>query len=132
MDWALTGPSDVTFESKTDANAGTTAASGFGDPAPCLVNKVEVADQAAGHASYQWERNDRSRMEACKHRRSQDPPNAVVGESGLSRHEGGSPRGVLGEGSGMVANTVRGKAVATRQCRPEGDASASWNERTEG
>ncbi len=75
MDRALTRPSDVTSELKTDANAGTTAASGFGDPAPCLVNKVEVAAT---------------------------PPNAVVGESGLIRYESGSSRGDLGEGSDMV------------------------------
>jgi len=35
--------SDVTSESKTDANAGATAASGFGNPVPRLVDEVEVA-----------------------------------------------------------------------------------------
>lgn len=42
MDRALTRPSDVTSKSKTDANAGTTAASGFGDPVSGLVNQEKV------------------------------------------------------------------------------------------
>jgi len=36
----VTHPSDVTPESKTDTNAGTTAASGFGNPVPELVIQV--------------------------------------------------------------------------------------------
>jgi hypothetical protein len=39
-DRAVTRPSDVTSESKTDANAGTTAASGIGNPVPGLVGQV--------------------------------------------------------------------------------------------
>lgn len=42
-DRAVTRPSDVNSESKTDANAGATAASGFGDPVRGLVIHVEVA-----------------------------------------------------------------------------------------
>ena len=43
VDRAVTRPSDVTSESKIDANAGTTAASGCGNPVPRLVIEVEVA-----------------------------------------------------------------------------------------
>ena len=57
-DRAITRPSDVTSESKIDANAGTTAASGCGNPVHGLVGHVEVAALLR---------------------------NAVVGESGLSR-----------------------------------------------
>ena len=42
-DWAVKRRSDVTSGSKTDANAGATAASGFGNPVPRLVDEVEVA-----------------------------------------------------------------------------------------
>ena len=42
VDRALTGSSDVTSESKIDANAGTTAASGCGNPVHGLVSHVEV------------------------------------------------------------------------------------------
>ena len=41
-DRAVTRSSDVTSESKVDNNAGTTAASGFGNSVPWLVNRVEV------------------------------------------------------------------------------------------
>ena len=41
-DRALTGSSDVTSESKTDTNAGSTAASGFGNPVHDQVSHVEV------------------------------------------------------------------------------------------
>lgn len=44
VDRAVTCSSDVTSESKADANAGTTAASGSGNPAPRLVIEVKVAD----------------------------------------------------------------------------------------
>jgi len=57
-DRAVTRPSDVTSDSMTDANAGTTAASGFGNSVHGLVGHVEVAALLR---------------------------NAVVGESGLSR-----------------------------------------------
>ena len=40
-DRAVTRPSNVTSEFKTDANAGTTAASGIGIPAPGLVDQVK-------------------------------------------------------------------------------------------
>ena len=39
----IIGPSDVTSESKTDTNAGSTAASGFGNSVHGLVDHVEVA-----------------------------------------------------------------------------------------
>ena len=42
-DRAVTGSSDVTSESKIDTNAGSTAASGFGNPVRDSVNHVEVA-----------------------------------------------------------------------------------------
>ena len=42
-DRALTGSSDVTSESKTDTNAGSTAASGFGNSVHGFVDHVEVA-----------------------------------------------------------------------------------------
>lgn len=41
-DWAVTRRSDVTSDSKTDANAGTTAASGCGNSVPGLVGQVKV------------------------------------------------------------------------------------------
>jgi len=41
-DRAVKRRSDVTSGSKTDANAGATAASGFGNPVPRLVDEVEV------------------------------------------------------------------------------------------
>ena len=41
-DRAVTRRSDVTSESKTDANAGAAAASGCGNPVPRLVDEVEV------------------------------------------------------------------------------------------
>ena len=44
VDRAVTCSSDVTSESKADANAGTTAASGSGNPAPRMVIEVKVAD----------------------------------------------------------------------------------------
>lgn len=47
VDRAVTCSSDVTSESKADANAGTTAASGSGNPAPRLVIEVKVADTPA-------------------------------------------------------------------------------------
>lgn len=43
-DRAVIRPSNVTSRSKADANAGTTAASGIGIPAPDLVSQVVVAD----------------------------------------------------------------------------------------
>lgn len=43
VDRVVTRPSDVTSESKIDANAGTTAASGFGNPVHDFVSHVEVA-----------------------------------------------------------------------------------------
>ena len=43
MDRAVKRRSDVTLGSKTDANAGATAASGFGNPVPRLVDEVEVS-----------------------------------------------------------------------------------------
>jgi len=58
VDRAVTRPSDVTSEPEIDANAGTTAASGYGNPVHGLVSHVEVAA---------WLQN------------------AVVGECGLSR-----------------------------------------------
>ena len=42
-DRAVTRPSNVTSGLKTDANAGTTAASGCGNPVPRLVGQVKVA-----------------------------------------------------------------------------------------
>ena len=42
-DRVIIGPSDVTSESKTDTNAGSTAASGFGNSVHDLVGHVEVA-----------------------------------------------------------------------------------------
>jgi hypothetical protein len=42
-DRAVKRRSDVTSGSKTDANAGATAASGFGNPVPRLVDEVEVS-----------------------------------------------------------------------------------------
>jgi hypothetical protein len=44
---ALTGSSDVTSESKTDTNAGSTAASGFGNPVHDSVSHVEVTVASA-------------------------------------------------------------------------------------
>ena len=41
-DRAVTRPSDVTSESETNANAGSTAASGFGDSVHDVVSHVEV------------------------------------------------------------------------------------------
>ena len=46
-DRAVTGSSDVTSESKTDTNVGSTAASGFGNPVRDSVNHVEVARRNA-------------------------------------------------------------------------------------
>ena len=40
---ALTSSSDVTSKSKTDTNAGSTMASGFGNSVRGLVSHVEVA-----------------------------------------------------------------------------------------
>ena len=42
-DRVIIGPSDVTSESKTDTNAGSTAASGFGNPVRDSVSHVKVA-----------------------------------------------------------------------------------------
>ena len=42
-DRVIIGPSDVTSESKTDTNAGSTAASGFGNSVHGFVDHVEVA-----------------------------------------------------------------------------------------
>ena len=39
----VTHPSNVTPESKIDANAGTTVAAGICNPVPGLVNQVEAA-----------------------------------------------------------------------------------------
>ena len=46
-DRVIIGPSDVTSESKTDTNAGSTAASGFGNSVHGVVSHVEVAWFAA-------------------------------------------------------------------------------------
>ena len=43
---ALTGSSDVTSKSETDTNAGSTMASGFGNPVHDRVSHVEVAQQS--------------------------------------------------------------------------------------
>ena len=49
-DRAVTRPSDVTSGLKTDANAGTTAASGFGNPVPGLVGQVKTSAAASDAA----------------------------------------------------------------------------------
>lgn len=46
-DRAVTGFSDVTSESKTDTNAGSTAASGCGNSVHGLVSHVELARETA-------------------------------------------------------------------------------------
>ena len=55
-DRAVTRRSDVTSESKTDANAGATAASGCGNPVPGLVGQVEVDAECFGRRSGRRER----------------------------------------------------------------------------
>lgn len=44
-DRAVTGSSNVTSESKTDTNAGSTVASGFGNSVHGFVDHVEVAER---------------------------------------------------------------------------------------
>lgn len=82
----------MTLKSKADANAGTGAASGVGNPVPGQVGRVEVA---AGSL----------------------PRKAVLGESGLSRTRR-KPSGVSGEGPDRLphsaARNLHGKAVVTR------------------
>jgi hypothetical protein len=46
-DRAVTRSSDVTSESKVDNNAGTSAASGFGNSVPRLVSRVKVTHSSA-------------------------------------------------------------------------------------
>ena len=50
VDRAVTRSSDVTSESKADANAGTTVASGSGNPAPRFVIEAKVARPDMGGA----------------------------------------------------------------------------------
>ena len=47
-DRVIIGPNDVTSESKTDTNAGSTAASGFGNSVHGFVGHVEVVTQYPG------------------------------------------------------------------------------------
>ena len=55
-DRAVKRRSDVTSGSKTDANAGATAASGFGNPVPGLVGQVEVDAERFDRRSERHER----------------------------------------------------------------------------
>ena len=120
-DRAVTRPSNVTSRLKTDANAGTTAASGNGIPAPGLVGRVEVAE-------LQSETSRRSNSLAV------GPRKAVVGESGLSRTRAGV-RAVFRAKARtwcFLVGIVRGKAVVTRLRHAGSDDPVSRNERAEG
>ena len=68
-DRVIIGASDVTSESKTDTNAGSTAASGFGNSVHGLVGHVEVT-VASAKVSDQRERTIRVRTAARSRRRS--------------------------------------------------------------
>ena len=63
--WVIIGPSDVTSKSKTDTNAGSTAASGFGNSVHGLVGHVEVSVTWSRRNAVVWERGlSRTRVEA--------------------------------------------------------------------
>ena len=106
-DRAVTGSSNVTLGWKTDANAGTTAASGCGNPVPRLVGEVEVASDLA----------------RCR--------NAVVGESGLIRIARKCGRCFERRLGHELPQDQCGSSCAARQSRPVCDDLGVMSRRAE-